>query len=173
MKEPKIVINDYIDITLNNRIIMIKPNGNMEVIADASGYDADEFRHMLFFKNYFKDHYLNDVNLQVYGNNLDSYGAVVFILCKMYGNILLIDTSMGDKKNTYGVVQLPKSITKEQKETFNSLSNYIDLYSELQIHVSPILRDNIPANETYDLLKKGDFNKILDYTDVLENTNKR
>ena len=111
--------------------------------------------------------------MQVYGNNLDAYGAVTYILSKIYRNILIIDTSTGRDANTYGVIQLPDNITNDQKNTFDNLKNYVNKYLEFAIFAGPILKDGIPGNKVYKTLKKDEFDRILDYTEVLDNTNKR
>lgn len=165
--DPKVIVNNYIDRNINNRIIIINKDGSMHVIADISGALKDDFRHMRYFKKYFENYYLEDSNLQKFSKNLNGYSAILYLLAKQYGNILIIDTSRSCEKNEYGCIQLPDFVTKEQRETFNELLiSYLYKFNEFMIFSHPILIDGIPDNEYYYKLENKDFNKILDYTEI-------
>ena len=160
-KKLDMVVNDYVDENYNNRIIMINRDGSMDVLADRSGYDSEEFRHMLYFINYFDSHYLNDKQLQSHGHSLNGFNVVMFLLTKLYGVITIVDTSSGKNRTQYGIVQLPDTITEEQKEKFLDLYNVINKYSELLICAQPMLDDNIPRNGVYKHLKNSEFNVVV------------
>ena len=168
--DPKIVVNNKINENVNNRIVMIKNDGTIDAIADISGSDKDAFRHMRFFEEYFKTHYLDDSNLQKFGGSLSGYDPVLFILAKVYGNVILIDTSRTGEKANYGCIQLPDSITLTQKETLDKLLNgYYSTFNEFLIFAHPYLIDGIPTNQDYFTLKNSEFEKIYDYVEIENN----
>ena len=172
--EPNIIINNHINKNLNNRIIILKKDGSLDVLADTSGYDVDEFRHMRYFKKYFETHYLEDKNLQKFSKSMNGYAAVVYLLSEIYGNILIMDTSRGKEESKYASIQLPNKITEIQKEKFEIIRNEIlNEFNEVVVFANPILIDGIPDNEIYTILENNEFDKIINYTEIDDNVNKR
>lgn len=159
----QVIVNNHFDENVNNRIIIINADGSTEYIADISGNKKDEFRHMSFFREYFKTHYLEDKRLQEYANNFNAQWAILYLLAVNYNAIIFMDTTREKDGANYGTIQLPEKPTELQEQVFLRLEKvYLKNFEEIAVFAHPILIDGIPDNKIYKIVKNSEFSEILE-----------
>ncbi len=144
----------------NNRVVILHPNGEMDVIA--SPIREVSHYHMLYFKQYLNTYHLDDEVLQKYKNVSTQPGIIIYFLLKKYGDIIFTETTKDEEEKRYGILYFPDSVTEEQIEKMEEFKkNHFNHFSELLLQAEYYINDyNMIDNKIYEHIIVPDFTKL-------------
>ena len=152
MKDIKVI--HELDESLNQRIIFIKNNGEENSLIDivTSENKKESYYHALYFKEYLKDHYLEDEELQRIVpkiNPLDSLiiSNIIYYIINKYQEVIFMETTQDYSSERYGVLTLPDEINESQYEKIMSLKDYFKKFQSIMIQ-GKLINDGVMVTDS-------------------------
>lgn len=170
--ENEIVIQNEIVEGMKNRVIIIHENGEIDVVASLK--EKGSYYHIKYFQKYLEKRYSDDQMLQMYSKKATEPSTLIYLLLKNKRDVIFTETTKDAEEKRYGILYLPDTISKNQKEKIEIFENsffkhfeefllYGQFYlNEFQMVDCHVYEHIIPP--TYDLLDANLF--IEDYKQI-------
>lgn len=158
-----------LDLSVNNRIIIIERNGEIRYLTSNLKYPINKFNHIDYFRNYFDEKLFEYTDLKDNIMLIKNMYGVFYYLAKLEGLIIFADLSAQDEINERrGIIQFPDLISEEQRESYlNLMDIYIrDNFEELAVFFKGFenisnLQTEFVRKEKFDYIRKLVFGENI------------
>lgn len=131
--ENEILIENKLSENMSNRVVVIHEDGQLDVVASLK--DKGTQYHIKYFQAYLEQRYLDDQTLQTYAKTATEPSTIIYLLLKNKGDIVFTETTSDTEENKYGILYLPDTISKEQKEKIEMFKNtHLKEFKELLLY---------------------------------------
>lgn len=121
---------------LNQRIIVIKNEGDNLLDIMVSDDKKSSYFHLQYIKKYINSAYLDDELLKKIRNmdiNGDGATIIMYHILKQYDNIIFMETTSDNETKRTGIMNLPDEMSEKQYKKLQELYPYFKNFSSILI----------------------------------------